>query len=177
MSKPKMKGFLESLTVNETAIVFEILLKENPGLVKEAYKIAKEVVGNVTEDELKEMVYDALEALDVDDLYSRSGKTRYGYVDPNEESWEMFEEALNSFIVEMKKNQKRSLPAAAKTYCVGIVKGLLKYEKESSSDFADWVMDAPGEYISRVVDEWKEGNPPGEDIDEVMTIVEELRWS
>ena len=62
----------------------------------------------------------------------------------------MFEEALDPFIDEMKKNQKRGLAAAAKAHCIGIVRGLWQYEEGSSSDFAGWVEDAPGEYIDTV---------------------------
>ena len=80
----------------------------------------------------------------------RSGRTRYGYVDPGDAAWEMFEEALNPFIDEMKKNQKRALPAVAKTYCIGIIKGLWRFDEESVSDFIDWVTDAPREYVHTV---------------------------
>ena len=70
----------------------------------------------------------------------------------------------------MKMNQKRTLPAAAKAYCIGIIRGLLKYEKDSTSDFADWVEDAPDQYVETVIKEWKKGNPPREDIADVMRI-------
>jgi len=72
----------------------------------------------------------------------------------------------------MKKNQQRALPAAAKAYCIGIIKGLMRYEEESRSDFSEWVTDAPGEYIYTVVGEWKKGNPSNEYISEVMGIAE-----
>ena len=54
---------------------------------------------------------------------------------------------------------------------IGIIRGLQKYEEESSSDFAGWVEDAPGEYIETVVEEWKKSNPSEEDIAEIMSIV------
>ena len=44
------------------------------------------------------------------------------------------------------------------------------YKEESTSDFADWVEDAPDQYVDTVIDEWKKGNPPSEDIAEVMSI-------
>jgi len=105
-------------------------------------------------------------------MSGRSGRTQYGYVDPGDAAWEMFEEALNPFIDEMKKNQKRALPAVAKAYCIGIIKGLWRFDEESISDFKDWVTDAPGEYVDTVFDEWKKGDPSDEDIAEVMGFVE-----
>ena len=87
----------------------------------------------------------------------------------------MFEEALLPVIDEMKKNQKRALPAVAQTYCIGIIKGLWKYDKESNSDFKDWVTDAPNEYVDTVIEEWQKGTPSNEDIAQVMRFVENGR--
>ena len=170
MNSSKMEIFIQSLNAEEASQVLKILLKDNPDLIKKVYDIAMIVTGDVDVDEIMDEVFYELDALDVDDLYSRSGKTRYGYVEPHDESWEMFEEALQPFIDEMKKNQQRALPVLAKTYCIGIIKGLMMYEKESSSDFADWVTDAPGEYVDTVIKEWKKGDPSNEDIAEVMSI-------
>ena len=36
--------------------------------------------------------------------------------------------------------------------------------EESSSDFSDWVEDAPDDYVDFVVGEWKKGNPNSADI-------------
>jgi hypothetical protein len=106
----------------------------------------------------------------LDDLNGRAGRTRYGYVEPSEAAWELFEEALDPFIDEMKKNHKRGLPAAAKSHCIGIIKGLWAYQESSTSDFVDWVVDAPCEFVDIVVEEWKKGNPASEDIAEIMSI-------
>jgi hypothetical protein len=167
-----MKNFLQSLNADERSQVLMAILANDPALVKKAYAIAMEIVGDTNVDEISDDVYHALNSLDVDDLYDSSGATRHGYVDPSDRAWEMFEEALYPFIADMKKNQQRSLPFEAKIHCIGIIKGLLKYEKESNSDLSEWVPDAPGESIINVVDEWKEGNPSSDDIAEVMEIVE-----
>lgn len=167
-----MKSFLQSLNADEASQILEKMLNDDPDLVKKAYGIATEIVSDVNADEIADMVYYQLDSLDADDLYSHSGRTRDGYVDPGEKAWEMFEEALFPFIDEMKKSKQRSLPPIAKIHCIGIIKGLLRYEKESYSDLTDWVQDAPGEYIDTVVEEWKKGNPSSDDIAEVMEIVE-----
>jgi len=141
------------------------------GITKKAYEIAMKIVVNIDADEIMDEVCYALDALEVDDLYALSGKTRDGYVDPNDKSWEMFEESLQPFIDEMIKNQQRGLSSIAKTHCIGIIKGLRMFEEESCSDFKDWVTDAPGEYVDTVVEEWRKGNPSDEDIEEVMSVV------
>ena len=173
MTRSKMKSFLQSLNTDEASQVLKTLLDDNPELIKKAYDIAMKAIGDVDADTVMDEVYYELNSLDVDDLYSQSGKTRYGYVDPHDKSWEMFEEALSPFIDEMKKYQQRSLPVAAKCYCTGIIKGLWKFEEESNSDFKDWVPDAAGDYVSTVVETWKRGKPSDEDITEVMSILED----
>jgi hypothetical protein len=171
LNRLEMKKFIQSLSADEASQVLKTLLDNNPDLTKTIYDISIRVAGDVDADEIMDEVYYALDSLDVDDLSSRSGRTRHGYVEPCDAAWEMFEEAMTPFVNEMKKNQQRSLPALAKTYCIGIIKGLLMYEQESCSDLKDWVTDAPGEYIDTVVEEWKKGNPSNEDIAEVMSVV------
>ena len=167
----KMKSFIQNLSSDEASQVLKTLLDDNPELMKKAYEIALKTADDVDIDSIMDDVCSELDSLDVDDLYCHSGKTRYGYVEPTEKAWEMFEDALLPFIDEMKKSQQRALPVAAKSHCIGIIKGLLLFEEESNSDFKDWVPDAPGECIDTVVKEWKKGNPSDEDIAEVMSIV------
>jgi len=169
-----MKSFLQSLNATETSLVLKTLLDDNPELIKSAYNIAIKAVSDVDADTIMYEVYQQLNALDVDYLYDNSGKSRYGYVDPNDMAYEMFEGALSPFVDEMKTNQQRSLPAAAKSYCIGIIKGLLKFEEEPNTDFVDWIPDAAGDYVDTVIEEWKKGNPSDEDVSEVMSIVEDL---
>ena len=163
---------MQGLSSDEASRVLRAMLDGDPDLLKKAYGIAQKVAGDVDADRIMNDVFCALDSLELDALSGRSGRTKYGYVEPTDAAWEIFEETLDPFIDEMRKNQQRALPSAAKTYCIGIVKGLLRYEEGSRSDFSEWVMDAPGEYIYTVVGEWKKGNPSSEDISEVMGIVE-----
>jgi len=170
MKHADMIKFIQSLSADEASQVFRDMLGNDPLLLKQAYETALMIVKDVDVDDIMNDVFCSLEGLDVDDLSGRSGRTRHGYTDPSDASWQMFEEELEPFINEMKKSQERGFPGVAKIYCIGIVKGLLLYDKKSCSDFYDWVQDAPGEYIDTVIDEWKKGKPADEDIAEVMNI-------
>ena len=128
------------------------------------------VAGNVDGETVRDQAFSALDSLGMDDMNGRAGRTRYGYTEPDEAAWELFEEALAPFIEEMKKNQHRALPATAKAYCIGMIKGLLLFREKSISDLRDWLEDAPGEYIDNVVEEWKKGNPDDGDTMEIMDI-------
>ena len=171
MKRPEMIKFIKSLSKDDSLKVMNTLIDEAPDVTRKMYDIALAVVTGIDSDKIRDSVFCALEDLSLDALNNRAGKTRYGYVEPAEEAWVMFEEALDPFIKEMKKNQQRALPIVAKTYCIGIIKGLRRYEKESYSDFSEWVDEAPGEYIETAVDQWKEGNPSKEDISEVMSFI------
>jgi hypothetical protein len=138
--------------------------------MKKAYDCAMKITAAVDAEDIVHDVFSSLDDLDYDDLNGRAGRTRHGYIEPDQAAWDIFEEALDSFIGEMVKNHKRALSAAAKTYCIGIIKGLRMYEKSSCSELSDWLQDAPGEYIDTVVDEWKKGNLGNEDIAEVIRI-------
>ena len=170
MNRAGMEKFIRSLSADEAARVLKEMLDDDLSLMKKVYETAVKVAGDVNADAITNKVFSRLNSLDVDDLNGRAGRTRYGYVEPTDAAWELFEEALDPFIDEMKKNQERGLSAAAKAHCIGIIRGLRRYEEGSSSDLADWVEDAPGEYIETVVDEWKKGNPASGDIAEVMSI-------
>jgi len=171
MSNFKVMDFISKLDTDEARRVLVTLIKENSSCIKKAYDIAIKIAAAVDVNEIMDDVFGALDNLDMDDLSSRSGRTRYGYVEPSDAAWELFEEKIQPFIDEIMRNYKRELPDVAKAYCIGIVKGLKCYEKSSSSDLADWLPDAPGECIYTVVEEWKKGNPSDADIAEVMDVV------
>jgi len=64
----------------------------------------------------------------------------------------------------------------AKNYCIGIIKGILKFDEESDSEFSEWAVDIPSEYLSTVVDEWKKDNPNADELKEIEGLIGENRW-
>ena len=170
LKRSGMIRFIKSLSADEASQVLNGLLKDNPLLTSKIYDVAIKVAGNADDGTIRDEVFSELDALDMDDLSGRAGRKRHGYVEPSDAAWGLFEEALNPFIDAMKKSQQRALPATAKAYCVGIIKGLWQYKNESISDLKDWLEDAPGEYIDSVVEEWKKGSPSNDDIAEVVNV-------
>ena len=170
-TKPDRNKLIQSLSPDDAFRVLMALLKENPDLEEMIYQVTTQTLYDVDSDEIMDDVYYELDSLDVEDLYNRSGKTRYGYVESSEESLVMIEEALDPFIDEMKKYQERAMPIMAKRYCAGIIKGLQKFKGESNSDFFDWAEDAPEEIIEKVFYEWKKGQPSEEEIVEITQII------
>ncbi len=77
-------------------------------------------------------------APDLDDLGARSGRKRWGYVEPTEAAWEILEEALEPFAEQMKRHIELGLEAAAVGVCQGIVLGLYSCRDKASDRVLGW---------------------------------------
>ncbi len=70
-------------------------------------------------------------------------------------------------IDELRKCQELSLADEAKLHCMGILKGLYKFEKEAATEFQDWAVDDPHENFKQVLQEWRKGNKDPKDLEEI----------
>ncbi|MBI4309581.1 MAG: calcium-binding protein [Candidatus Omnitrophica bacterium] len=112
---------------------------------------------------LAEEVFSELDGLEVEELWDRSGPSREGYSDPGEMAYEMLEEVLEPFLAEIRKYHKLAKPKEAKFYCMGVLKRISQYEKESKSEFKGWAGDGVGECSQWVLLEWEKGNQSADD--------------
>jgi len=167
----KKVNILDQITANDALSILINLANQDKEYKIKIEQLALEYLEEIDMEDVASDVYDCLTFLDVDDLYSSSGSNRYGYVDPNERAWEMFEEALESFEKQLKKYYKLSMFNAAKIYCMGILKGIFMYDKKGESEFADWVTDAPGENFNRILDDWKKEQKNPADIAEMEDFI------
>lgn len=158
MTKKQDQKFLSTLTDDQAQRVLTHLLQENQELIPAAATIAREILSGIDEDEISERVCDALSELDVQDLWQESGKTRYGYVDPYEHSYEMMEEKIEPFLDEMERSFDREMVDDALACCRGIIKGICVYMSEEAGDFADWAMDSDDGLTYDVIERWKTKN-------------------
>lgn len=162
---------LGNITSFDAMSILRVIIERHKELRGEICKIAKELLGDVDPDDIASDVNYELNSIEVEELWHRSGATSYGYKDPSEESWVMFEEVLEPFIDTMEKYQKMGLTKDAKSYCIGIIRGIQEYETTSNSEFKDWAVDAPNEYIDTVLEKWKVEKPSQSDIAEVEWII------
>lgn len=167
----KKINILDQITAEDAFVILKIIVKEDKQIEKKIEQIAKKYLSEIDLDSIAEEVYSDLNFLDVEELWDSSGSTRFGYIDPSERAWEMFEEALESFIDEFKKYRKLSMYKEAKIYCMGILKGIYRYEKESTSEFKEWAVDAPCEYFRNIKDEWEKEQNNTKDITEMNDFI------
>jgi len=144
-------NFLENITVDDALRILKSLAEEDKQIAGRIEQIGREYLAEIDLEDITSDVYEELDCLCIEDVWNQSGRTRYGYVDPYEKSSEVFEETFEPFIEELEKYRKLSMNAEATTYCKGILKGIYQYEKESSSEFKDWAVDAPRENFRSIL--------------------------
>jgi hypothetical protein len=157
--KPQL---LDSITGTDALAILKVLAERHENLAQEIDAVAKELLSHVDRDEVAANVQMELEGLHVEDVWDRSGAMREGYVDPGEAAWDMFAEALKPFQDEVDKYKQLSMLEEAALTCQGLLKGIYKFDKESSTEYKQWATDAPGEYFSMILDDGKklfEGQP------------------
>jgi hypothetical protein len=154
----KTKGkseILESITGSDALSILNALAQRDEKIKTTIEKTAVELLSAVDVDEIAAKVQMELELLQVEDVWARAGANREGYVDPGDAAWEMFEEALRPFRDDVEKYKKLSMPKEATLYCLGILKGIYAFDKDSKTQYKEWAVDAPGEYFAFILDDWR----------------------
>ena len=157
-SRRKANGkseILESITGSDALSILNALAQRDEKIKTTIEKIAVDILSAVNVDEIAANVQRALEWLQVEDVWARAGANREGYVEPGDVAWEMFEEALRPFRDDVVKYKKLSMPKEAALYCLGILKGICAFDKDSKTQYKEWAADAPGEYFAFILEDWK----------------------
>jgi hypothetical protein len=154
-SSTRKPRIFESISGNDALAILKVLADRDDGVTQEIEAIARELFSHVTIDDVAANVQMELESLDVEYVWDRAGSKRGGYVDPGDAGWEMFEEALKPFQDEELKYRKLSMQKEAELTCLGILKGIYDFHEESSTEYKQWAVDAPGEYFAMILGDWK----------------------
>lgn len=129
------------------------------GKIREA--VAAEAMAVLTEidlDETAEEVFFSLDSIDVQDCWNRSGRSRDGYTSPDEAATEIIEEELQPFFEQVERYHELDMPEQEAAYCMGVIIGIYRYERESKSEFKEWSVDIPADCAGFLLDKWKERN-------------------
>jgi hypothetical protein len=150
----KKDDIFEKLSRNEALEILRQITKTDKNLKKKIIELAEDLFRDVDIDDICEAVFDALDGIDVHELWDRAGPKTDGYTSPEDMSVDMFEEALEPFVQEMERLLNLKMHQEAKLYCMGILKGIYQYEEDSESEFKDWASDVPGESFGYILREW-----------------------
>ena len=150
------KDILDKISASEAQSILKQIAGEDEGLRKRIIELAEDLLRDVDVEEVCGDVYYKLDGIDVHELWDRAGAKTDGYTSPEDMAFEMVEEALEPFLQEMRRLFDLEMRHEAKLYCMGILKGIYQYEKDSGSEFKDWATDIPGESFGTILDEWEE---------------------
>ena len=150
----KKDDIFDKISPNEALEILRQITKIDNGLKKKIIKLAEALFKDVDVEKICADVFYALDGIDVHDLWDRAGPKTDGYTSPEDMSVDMFEEALEPFVQEMQRLLDLKMRQEAKLYCMGILKGIYQYEKDSESEFKDWASDVPGESFGYILREW-----------------------
>lgn len=168
------KRILGALSPEEAQAVLRKLTAGDSSIRKKAAAIALNLITDVDVDSVADDVFCELDAIPVEDVWDGSGRRRDGYVDPGECAWRLFEEALDPFLQNLEKCQELGLDEQAKSYCLGILTGIHRFDVDSTSEYKSWAVDAPGEFFASVFNQWKKPGKSKSEIAEVRKFVQSL---
>lgn len=150
-----MEGdIFEKISPNEALEIIKELGRTDKILKKKIIELAENLIRTVNVDEVCEAVFDALDCIDAHELWDRAGPSRDGYNSPVEMSFEMFKETIDPYIQEMYRLLNLKMHQEAKLCCMGILKGIYQYEKDSGSEFKNWATDIPREIFESILESW-----------------------
>ncbi len=167
------------ISPSEALEILKQIAKTDKKLKKRIIEIAEDLFRNVDVEAVCDDVFDALDGINVHELWDRAGPKTNGYTSPEDMAVEMFEEALEPFLQELYRLFDLKMHQEAKLYCMGILKGIYLYEEDSGSEFKDWATDVPGESFGYVLNEWKKRNSNNKDKKEMKGFIsnEFPNWS
>jgi hypothetical protein len=175
----KQNDVIDKLTPQQA---LEILkrLSQNEGKIREAvHAEARTLLQAVDLDETADEVFFALESIDVEDCWDRSGSSRYGYTEPSEAAVELVEEELQPFYDQAARFHELKMAEQEMTYCMGVILGIYRYEHESKSQFREWAEDIPIECAGYLLTIWRERNPKAVDAEAVEKFIRQRcpKWA
>jgi hypothetical protein len=164
---------IDHLSPTDALAILRALSSSDDQLAARIAEMATARLRGVDSEEVAAALYDELNGLEVEEVWDWAGRTRYGYVEPHEAAEQMIEEIIAPFLEELKKHQALGMNAEANRMCMGLLLGLHRFERESTSEFKDWASDAPDAFAEAVVDAWKAGAPSRADVEAVRKFVED----
>ncbi|MCP5111673.1 MAG: hypothetical protein GY953_12640 [bacterium] len=172
---------IDRLKDSEAAVVLQRLRAAHPELEPEAEAIAAEVLAEVDFHAIADDIESAILDLGYDTLNCRSGRQRWGYVEPSEAAWEILEEEVEPFVDEMKRGLDMRLENEARQHCQGILLGLYQVRGGSGNDVLQWAEDFPPDKAADVISTWSKhsttkGNRRAIDRDFVNQQIPEWKW-
>jgi hypothetical protein len=133
----RQDDIFNKITPDEALEILKQMTKADDDLKSKVIKLAEDLFRDVDIDQICEDAFYALDEIDVHELWNRAGPKTDGYASPEDTAVEMFEEALEPFVQELRRLLDLKMIPEATFYCMGVLKGIYKYQEESESEFKE----------------------------------------
>ena len=143
---------LDLLTGEEASAVLRELLSSHPELLPDARQAANALLATVSFADIAKRVFDALLALDWDDV--DAGPSPGGYVEPSEAVWEAIEKAVSPYFHDLERRVRLRREDEATELCKGIVLGLYCAEQRRF-ELLEYAEDCPSQLATRALVIWQ----------------------
>jgi hypothetical protein len=143
---------LDVLTGDEASAVLRHLLSSHPELIPDARQAANALLATVSFTDIARSVFDALLALDLDDL--DAGPRAGGYIEPSEAAWAVIENVIAPYFHDLERRVKLRHEDEATALCKGIVLGLYR-SAHRGFELLDYAEDGPSELAGQAVALWQ----------------------
>lgn len=143
---------LDVLIGDEASAVLRHLLSSYPELIPDARQAANALLATVSITDVAGSVFEALIALDLDDL--DAGTRTAGYVEPSEAAWAVIEKVTAPYFRDLERRVKLEHEDEATALCQGIVLGLYRAEQRGF-ELLEYAEDGPSELAGQAVAIWR----------------------
>ncbi|HYS49891.1 MAG TPA: hypothetical protein VEM36_14065 [Xanthobacteraceae bacterium] len=153
-----MDDVISKLTPDQALQIVERLTRKG-GKIREA--VVTEAMNILTEIDVAETadeVFNGLGSIDVQECWDRSGSSRDGYTSPDEAAAEIIDEELQPFLDQIERYHELRMFEQEAAYCMAVILGIYRYERESKSEFTAWSADVPSECAGFLLDNWRKRN-------------------
>jgi hypothetical protein len=156
MKKAGKTPLLDTLDDSRARMVLSMLIRDDPSITHQIEEYARNLLDSIDYEKVAESLYSELNALEIEDVWDSSGKQRDGsYIDTGERAYEMVEEILEPYTDEISAYLERGMPDASREYCMGVILGLWRFDKDSGSDLLDELPDSFRDFIEMIKDDWE----------------------
>ncbi|MBM4163296.1 MAG: hypothetical protein FJ222_02485 [Lentisphaerae bacterium] len=132
-----MKNLLSKLTGEQALDVLQRLAARQGDVADAILVEAKRVLAAVDVEEIADEVFNQLDGIAVEDCWDRAGRHRDGYTTPEDAAVQLIEEELQPFVAQIERYHSMGMAKQERDYCMGVILGSYRYEKESKSEFKE----------------------------------------
>ena len=168
-----LQHIIAQVTPTDAIGILQALAASDEALAARIAEMALAHLQQVDIEDVAVTLYDELEALEVEEVWDRAGRTRHGYVEPSEAADQMIEAILAPFLEDLARYQNLGLRTQANRVGEGLLLGLYRFQHESTSEFKNWAPAAPIIFAETVVDAWKAGSPTKNDHKAIRAFITE----